>query len=87
MKDELVTTLTERGQTSVPARLRKAGPLRPGARLRWERVSDRVFRVAVIDEEPIQGPAAMRGILERGRRRLRRRTDEVLHELREGEAD
>ena len=87
MTEELITTLTDRGQTSVPAALRKAGRLTPGLKLRWNRVSDREFRVAVVDDEPIAGPVAMRGFLLRGKRGRRRQTDIVLRELREGEAD
>ena len=39
-----VTVVTERGQVSIPAELRKALGLTKGQRLIWERVSDRELR-------------------------------------------
>jgi bifunctional DNA-binding transcriptional regulator/antitoxin component of YhaV-PrlF toxin-antitoxin module len=54
------TQLTERGQVSVPAGLRKAMGLRPGQRLRWEQISAREIRVSLEDERPV-GPLAVLG--------------------------
>lgn len=54
------STLTERGQISVPAKLRKSLGLRPGQRFSWERISDRELRVTVEAENP-PGPLAALG--------------------------
>ena len=77
-------TLTERGQISVPAALRKAMNLRPGQRLKFAPVSDHEFRVFTENEAP-PGPIAMLGYA----RKLRgnpRRTSEWMKQLREGES-
>src|SRR5882724_2878018 len=54
------STLTERGQISVPASLRKAMKLHPGQRLSFERISNQEFRVVVRHDAPA-GPLAMLG--------------------------
>lgn len=56
-------TLTERGQISVPAALRKAMKLLTGQRLEFERISNREFRVLVkSDAQPYRPPcSATRG--------------------------
>ena len=46
------STLTERGQISVPAALRKKMRLKPGQRLRWESISEREARVVVESAKP-----------------------------------
>ncbi|OGS05200.1 MAG: hypothetical protein A3G41_02635 [Elusimicrobia bacterium RIFCSPLOWO2_12_FULL_59_9] len=47
------TTLTERGQTAVPARIRKAFKLKPGQKLEW--VEDgSVIYVLPISSDPIR---------------------------------
>jgi AbrB family looped-hinge helix DNA binding protein len=38
------STLTERGQISIPASLRKSMKLRPGQSFHWQRISDREMR-------------------------------------------
>lgn len=78
------STLTERGQISLPAALRRALRLRPGQKLRFEAVSDHEFRVFT-PREKIPGPLAMLG---HGRTLgiARRRTKDWMKELREGEA-
>ncbi len=78
------STLTERGQISVPAALRKAMKLRPGQRLRWERISDREFRVVVEADVP-PGPMAMLGYARKLRSSPVRRTADWMRELRDGE--
>lgn len=77
------STLTERGQISLPASLRRALRLRPGQKLRFEAVSDHEFRVfAPRDKAP--GPLSALGYA----RRIGsapRRTRDWMKELREGE--
>jgi bifunctional DNA-binding transcriptional regulator/antitoxin component of YhaV-PrlF toxin-antitoxin module len=79
------STLTERGQISVPSQLRKTMKLRPGARFRWEQVSNSEFRVTVSSGKPA-GAVAMLGyarVLRKGK--PRRTTAEWMREIREGE--
>lgn len=80
---ENLTTVTERGQVSVPASIRKKMGLKPGAKLRWRCVSDRECLCAVEDPVPVAGALAMMGY--GGTFRERRPTDEWMQELREGE--
>ena len=77
-------TLTERGQISVPAALRKAMKLRPGQRLKFEALSDHEFRVHTLNEAP-PGPMAMLGYARKLRAGPARRTSDWMRELREGE--
>ena len=81
MNDSLIT---ERGQVSVPASLRKAMGLRPGQRLHWEQVSDREIRVSLQQESP-PGPLSVLGYARRVLNTPSRRTDDWMRELREGE--
>lgn len=78
------STLTERGQVSVPARLRKAMKLRPGQRFRWERVSDREMRVS-IEPEAVSGPMTVLGYARKLRPGPARRTSAWMRELRAGD--
>ena len=78
------STLTERGQISLPASLRRALRLRPGQKLRFEAVSDHEFRVFA-PKKKASGPLAALGYA----RRLRaapRPTRDWMKELREGES-
>jgi bifunctional DNA-binding transcriptional regulator/antitoxin component of YhaV-PrlF toxin-antitoxin module len=80
------TILTERGQTSVPAQLRKELRLKPGARLRWERISGTECRVIIeppAEEKP--NPVAALGFGPRTLDRPARSTREWMKSLREGE--
>jgi bifunctional DNA-binding transcriptional regulator/antitoxin component of YhaV-PrlF toxin-antitoxin module len=87
MHDDMITTLTERGQTSVPARFRREANMTPGQKLRWERVSDTVFRVAVETAEDAPGPLAALGWARRFSTGPLPRSDDVIRELREGDAE
>lgn len=58
------STLTERGQISVPAALRKAMKLRSGQSFKWVRISDREFRVDVEAGKP-PGPLSVLGYARR----------------------
>ena len=78
------STLTERGQISLPASLRKAMHLRPGQRLRFEAVSDHEFRV-IAPQQKAPGPLATLGYA-RKMSSSPRRTKDWMKELREGES-
>jgi AbrB family looped-hinge helix DNA binding protein len=78
------STLTERGQISIPSSLRKAMNLRPGQRLKFTPVSDHEFRVIAQNVAPA-GPKAMLGYARRLRAGPARRTGDWMRELREGE--
>jgi AbrB family looped-hinge helix DNA binding protein len=78
------STLTERGQISVPAELRKAMNLRPGQRLKFVPLSDNEFRVLTLNYAP-PGPMAMLGYARKLRAGRTRRTSELMREIREGE--
>jgi bifunctional DNA-binding transcriptional regulator/antitoxin component of YhaV-PrlF toxin-antitoxin module len=81
-----ITKVSERGQTAIPARLRREHGVGPGTELVWEAVSPDEWRVH-ISRKPIQAPdpAAMRGFARRFR--AVRTTQEWMRDLREGEAD
>jgi AbrB family looped-hinge helix DNA binding protein len=78
------STLTERGQISVPASLRKAMKLRPGQQLKFAAISDHEFRVFTMNDTP-PGPIAMLGYARKLRSGPARRTSDWMRELREGE--
>ena len=78
------SVLTERGQVSVPASLRKAMGLHHGQKLRWEQVSEREIRVFLHDDNPA-GPLAVLGYARRVLNSPPRPTLDWMRELREGE--
>jgi len=80
-----VTVVTDRGQVSIPAHLRRELSLEKGRRLVWEKVGDRELRVVVLDEPAPRGARAMLGFARRFREV--RRTADWMKELREGEED
>ena len=79
----LITTITERGQISIPAEIRRTLDLEPGQRLEWEVVSDQEVRVRRGQCIRPVGATAMLGFA----RRFRpvRRSAEWMDEFREGE--
>lgn len=79
-----VTVVTERGQVSIPAGLRRDLELAPGRRVRWEKVTPVELRVVVLPPEKPRGAEAMRGFARRFRE-TPRRSDDWMRELREGE--
>ena len=87
MHDDSTTILTTRGQTSVPARLRRIANLKPGQKLRWEQVSKTEFRVTLPPDQDTPGPLAALGWARRFHSGEPRPTDETMRELREGESD
>lgn len=79
------TTVTERGQISIPAELRREMNLKPGQIIVWEKLSANECRLiierrAVIKPDPLGALnfASEHGLAEH-------RSDEVLAKLREGE--
>ena len=80
----LITTVTERGQVSIPAAIRKRTQLKPGQQVTWEWLSETECRVKLAQAERPAGPLAMLGY---GRKfHAPRRTAEWMNELRAGEA-
>jgi AbrB family looped-hinge helix DNA binding protein len=79
-------TVTERGQVSVPAALRKALGLKPGQKLVWEKVSDRECRVFVARRSKPAGPVAVLGRAKKGRTMGPKTTQEWITLLRAGES-
>jgi AbrB family looped-hinge helix DNA binding protein len=81
------TTITERGQVSIPAELRRDMNLKPGQTIVWEKVSAKECRFIIeprttIKPDPVR---ALSFAMEHGL--PQRRTDNVLAELREGEEE
>lgn len=79
-----ISIVTERGQVSIPANLRKELSLEKGQRLLWERTGEREIRVTVLPEAKPKGAVAMLGYARRFR--STRRTEDWMAELREGES-
>jgi AbrB family looped-hinge helix DNA binding protein len=78
------TTVTERGQTAIPARIRRETNVQPGTELVWEVVGPDEWRVTVVREQAsVPDPRAMRGFSRRFR--APRRTSDWMRELRAGE--
>jgi AbrB family looped-hinge helix DNA binding protein len=78
-----ISVVTERGQVSIPARVRKELSLAKGQRLLWEKIGEREIRVTVLPEPEARGAVAMLGFAKRFR--PTRRTSDWMAELREGE--
>ena len=85
MHDDMTTVLTVRGQTSVPATLRRLAHLKPGQRLRWRQMSNTEFAVRIDAGTDAPGPLAALGYAQRYAHGTPKTTDDVMHELREGE--
>jgi bifunctional DNA-binding transcriptional regulator/antitoxin component of YhaV-PrlF toxin-antitoxin module len=81
-----ITKVSERGQTAIPARLRREHGVEPGTELVWEAVGPDEWRVQ-ISRGPVQqpDPMAMRGFARRFR--AVKTTSEWLRELREAEVN
>ena len=85
----MVTILTERGQVSVPAKLRRELDMRPGRKLVWERVSQTECRVHIQPStESRPDPIQAIGF---GRRAFTKlpytSTQDYMDSIREGELD
>jgi AbrB family looped-hinge helix DNA binding protein len=81
---EIATTLTDRGQVSMPASIRRELGLRPGQTLLWERLSDNEVRIKVPGRG--QGPS-MRGAMKKFRVAGPRTTAGWMKLLRGGERE
>ena len=79
----LVTTVTERGQVSIPAQIREQLKIQPGQRLVWEPLSDTECRVRLRPALVAPGAVATLGYAQRFRKT--RRTSEWIDQLREGD--
>ncbi len=77
-----VAVVTERGQVSIPAHLRKELSLTRGQRLLWEKVGDDELRVRVLRGSP--SAQSMRGFARKFSPEPRT-TEEWMAELRQGE--
>jgi AbrB family looped-hinge helix DNA binding protein len=80
-------TITERGQVSIPAELRREMHLKPGQVILWEKVSATECRVIVAGSPKVKPDpvAALNFAKEHGLETMR--TDEWMKILREGEED
>ena len=83
--DKLTTVVTERGQVSIPAPIRKELGLKTGQPLVWEKISDRECLVKIATKKKPMGAMAMLGFAARFRGEKGRRTASVMAELREAE--
>lgn len=81
--DDAITTITERGRISIPISIRKALKLKPGQKLRWEKISDCECRVFCEPPSQSSGPLAMVGYARKFNPQDLRSTDEWMKELRE----
>jgi len=86
MKGSL-TTLTERGQVSMPASLRRQLHLKAGQPLMWEKVSDDECRVRIVRPRGNKAAKSMRGFMKRFQKdaKLPATTAAWMKLLREGE--
>lgn len=82
MKTE-ITTLTERGQVSVPASVRSRAGWKPGTKLVWEFKDDETVQISVRNARPAHSCHEARGFAKNFR--PTRTTSEWMNELREGE--
>ena len=82
-KPSRISVVTERGQVSIPAELRKELALGKGRRLLWEKAADSELRVVVLPEREPQGSLSMLGFARRFR--ATRSTAEWMAELRQDE--
>lgn len=85
--DDVITSLTERGQVSIPASIRRAMALEPGQELSWRKLSADEVRVQVLRRKKTRAAASVIG----GGKKLHQergwptRTDAWIKVLREGE--
>lgn len=79
-----ITKVSERGQSAIPARLRREHGVSPGTELVWEAVGPDEWRVRIRRAPSASpNPSAMRGFARRFR--AVRTTKSWMDELREGE--
>jgi AbrB family looped-hinge helix DNA binding protein len=79
------TTITERGQISIPSALRRELHLKAGQTVLWEKVSDTECRLLIQSKQAIKAnPAAAIGFAQRQGLQARTTAD-WMNSLREGE--
>ena len=83
--DKQTTVVTERGQISIPASIRRELGLKTGQPLVWEKISDWECLVKVLRKKKPVGALAMIGFAARSRGEKGRRTAEVMAKLRAGD--
>jgi AbrB family looped-hinge helix DNA binding protein len=81
-----LTTLTERGQVSVPASLRRQLGIRPGQMLMWKRISDSECRVLLVPKQAGHKAQSARGFIKQFQKGLPKTTSDWMDILREGES-
>ena len=82
--DNQVCTLTERGQVSMPASLRRKMHLKPGQKLRWESISDTEVRI-IVEPDQEADPLKALGFGAKFQNGKQRTTEEWMRETRAGE--
>jgi len=82
-----LTTLTERGQVSMPAALRKKLGLRPGQPLMWKMISDTECRVVVVRKPAERRGHSVRGCMKRFQHGMPATTAGWMELLREGDRE
>ena len=81
------TTITERGQVSIPAQLRRDMRLVPGQTVVWEKVSATECRL-IVEPKAMVKPDPLAALNFAEKHRLpQRRSAEALKELRQGELE
>ena len=80
-----ITTITERGQISIPADFRAELDLRPGQKLLWSTTADRALRLTICEPPKRKGAMAMLGYAKTFRETMS--TAEWMKLLREGEEE
>jgi bifunctional DNA-binding transcriptional regulator/antitoxin component of YhaV-PrlF toxin-antitoxin module len=81
---EMLTTLTERGQVSMPSSIRRQLNLLPGQPLLWKCVSDHEVKVTIPRHSRNK---SMRGFIKKLHKKMPPTTAEWMKLLREGEND
>jgi AbrB family looped-hinge helix DNA binding protein len=82
MATQQTSVVTERGQVSIPAHLRKELGIEKGRRLLWEKIGEQEIRVVVLPDAKPHGAMVMRGFARRFR--TPRKSQEWMQELRDG---
>ena len=81
---EAVTKLTERGQVSMPAFIRKKLGLLPGRKIIWKFISENEIRLIIGERKP-KPKGAMRGAMKNFQSGAPGSTADWMRVLREGE--
>lgn len=87
MAEKFITVVTQRGQISIPAAVRRLLGLKPGHRLEWRAATQGQVTLRVVRTGMAPGPRATFGYAARLLSNRDLSSDQVLKELREGEKD